>query len=145
MPVELTPDQRRARNVANLENYYRLLAARDIDGWITLWAEGCEQMIPFASGDLPTTVTGRDKVYDLYKKMAAGYTSLRFSDIELHPMHNPDQVFARWTPYGELADGRVYTNNNVALFEFDGYGKITHFTEYFNPVDFRETFGEEKW
>lgn len=138
---ELSDDERRARNVETLRTYFRLLADRDIDSWINLWAEDCTQLIPYSSGSLPTAVDGREAVYALYKEMAAGYSTLYFTRTEFYPMYDGDKVLARWNPHGELVDGRVYTNENVALFEFERSGRIRRFTEYFDPARFIETFG----
>ncbi|MFG2052035.1 nuclear transport factor 2 family protein [Micromonospora sp. NPDC048935] len=135
---ELSADARRARNVATLRDYYRLLSRLDIDGWIELWAEDCLQLMPYATGGLPSSVAGRPAVYELYKQMATGYSVLRYDDVELYPLQDPDKVFARWKPTAQLVDGTSYRNENAALFEFDATGRIVRFVEYFNPVPLLE-------
>ncbi|MEU4745854.1 nuclear transport factor 2 family protein [Actinosynnema sp. NPDC023658] len=125
---------RRTRNVATLERYFDRLAALDIGSWIELWAPDCVQVMPFAAGPVPDRVEGRDQVRELYQGMADGYAELSFADLEILPLEDPDKVVARWRPQGRMTDGRPYENENVALFEFDGDGRIVRFTEYFNPV-----------
>lgn len=133
-------NERRTRNLRTLASYFRLLEEKDLDSWRTLWTDDCTQLIPYASGDLPKALHGADEVYLLYRRIAAGYTKLRFTLTEFHPMYDPDQVFARWHPRCELVGGGVYTNESIGLFEFDTNGKIARFTEYFNPLGFVQNF-----
>ncbi|MFC4029889.1 nuclear transport factor 2 family protein [Streptomyces polygonati] len=129
-----TPADRRARDMETLRTYFRLLARRDIDRWITLWSAACTQHMPYAAGGLPDRVEGRDEVHTLYKRLAAGYRSLAYPDTELYPLREPGRILARWFPHGETTDGRTYVNENLGIFAFDPDGRIRHFTEYYNPV-----------
>jgi ketosteroid isomerase-like protein len=133
-------DERRERNLESLRTYFTLLEQKDLDTWITLWSHECRQRIPYATGDLPAQVDTRDEIHALYQRIADGYVRLRFTLVELNPMHDPDKVFARWSPRCEMNDGSVYTNESIGLFEFDADGKIQLFTEYFNPLGFLKTF-----
>jgi ketosteroid isomerase-like protein len=139
-PDSATAEQRRNRNVEALRAYFKLLEQQDIDAWITLWADNCAMVVPYASGDLPNALSGKSEIHTLYKNIAAGFTRLEFTHIELHPLHDPDKVFARWNPRCELVGGGVYTNESVGLFEFDDEGLIRHFSEYFNPAGFVENY-----
>ncbi|EYT81593.1 hypothetical protein CF54_18630 [Streptomyces sp. Tu 6176] len=143
----LTPEERRARNLGALRRYFALLAARDLDTWIGLWAEDCTQHVPYATGGLPASLAGRDEIRALYGDMAAGFTRLIFTRTEFHPLDDPDKVFACWEPRCELVSGGVYSNESVGLFEFDAAGRIRHFTEYFDPaglVERHDAFGPER-
>lgn len=131
---ETSAEALRARNVETLRTYFRLLADRDIDRWIALWAEDCSQVMPFAGGSLPARVRGRAEVDALYRGMAADYRELSFADLRLDPMENPDLVLARWRPEGTLTSGEAYSNENVAIFGFDADGAIVSFVEYFDPT-----------
>lgn len=134
MPSETSAEERRSRNVETLRTYFRLLADRDIDRWITLWAEDCSQHMPFAGGSLPAEVRGRAEVDALYRGMAADYQDLSFADLRLDPLEDADLVLARWRPEGTLTSGKPYSNENVALFGFDRDGAIVTFVEYFDPT-----------
>ncbi|WP_405475009.1 nuclear transport factor 2 family protein [Streptomyces sp. NBC_00009] len=136
----LTPDQRRIRNMAALNAYFYLLEEGDLDSWIDLWADNCTQIVPYAAGELPRRLTGKDEIHTLYKSIAGGFTKLTFQLTELHPLQDPDKIFARWQPYIELLDGSFYSNESVGLFEFDEEGRIRHFSEYFNPSGFVENY-----
>ncbi|MFF1484079.1 nuclear transport factor 2 family protein [Streptomyces sp. NPDC058319] len=135
--------ERRDRNLRTLRRYFTLLAARDIDTWIGLWAEDCEVRMPYSAGDLPTVIEGREALHAFYAGQAAAYTRLEYPDTELHPLDDPARALARWYPRAELADGRVYHNHNIGLFEFTEDGLIHRFTEYFNPGFFTAEAGSE--
>ncbi len=135
-----TTEQRRAHNLEALRSYFSLLEQADIDTWIGLWAEDCTQHVPYATGDLPSSVAGKLDIHTLYTSIASGFTKLTFTLVEFHPLEDPDKVFARWQPRCELVGGGIYTNESVGLFEFDADGLIRHFTEYFNPAGFVENY-----
>ncbi|MFJ8312072.1 MULTISPECIES: nuclear transport factor 2 family protein [unclassified Streptomyces] len=135
-----TADQRRARNIEALRSYFSLLEKSDIDTWIGLWAKDCTQYVPYAAGDLPSLLTGKDAIHTLYTSIASGFARLAFTLTEFHPLDDPDKVFARWRPRCEMVGGGVYTNESVGLFEFDTEGRIKTFTEYFNPAGFVENY-----
>ncbi len=130
----MSNDARRIRNMETLQTYFRLLEGRNIDAWITLWAEDCSIIAPYATGDIPKMINGKSSVYSFYREQAASYVALRFAGTEIYPFHDPDKVLARWYPRGELHGGYIYTNENIGVFEFNGEGSITRFFEYFNPV-----------
>ncbi|MFJ8312073.1 MULTISPECIES: nuclear transport factor 2 family protein [unclassified Streptomyces] len=132
----LSADQQRTRNTETLRSYFELLSARDIDAWIALWADDCTVSMPFSTGGLPSTLNGRAELHSFYAEQAANYVRLDYPGTELHPLHDPSGVLARWYPQAELADGRRYSNHNIGLFTFDAEGRIQTFTEYFNPVFF---------
>ncbi|GAB2913442.1 nuclear transport factor 2 family protein [Streptomyces mayteni] len=133
-------DTRRARNIDALRTYFRLLEQGDIDSWIELWAHDCTQAVPYATGELPTSLSGQRDIHTLYRNIADGFTRLRYLLIEFQPLADPDVVFARWRPRCELVGGGVYVNESVGIFEFDAEGRIRHFTEYFNPAGFVENY-----
>lgn len=136
--------QRSARNVETLRTYFSLLSALDIDSWSALWSEDCVQVMPYAAGSLPGEVRGREAVRELYGAMARQYRTLQFDELALHPAADPDQVLAVWKPRGEMADGTAYANENIALFEFGTDGRITKFTEYFDPSGVGDRFTREE-
>ena len=136
MPDTVQPDseQIRARNLATIETYFRLLAALDIDAWTELWAPGCEVLAPYSPGGIPAVVDGRDRLRDVYAGEAAKYTRLDYPGTEILPLHDPRKILARWFPEAELVGGGSYRNENVGIFEFDDDGRIRRFIEYFNPL-----------
>ncbi|WP_165953964.1 nuclear transport factor 2 family protein [Streptomyces sp. 8K308] len=143
---QASADARRARNIDALRTYFRLLEEGDIDSWIELWAPDCTQAVPYATGELPKSLSGQPEIHTLYRNIAAGFSRLRYLLIEFQPLADPDVIFARWRPRCELVGGGVYVNESVGIFEFDTEGRIRHFTEYFNPAGFvenYETFSEE--
>lgn len=139
-PVPEDWEARRVRNLRTLSVYFRLLEDADIAGWASLWAPECRQLVPYATGELPREVLGREDVRALYQRISDGFTSLRFTLVELLPLADPDRIWGRWRPRCELVDGGIYTNESVGLFEFDAEGAIVHFTEYFDPAGFAERF-----
>ena len=123
-----------------MRRYFDLLEHKDVDGWLELWAEGAVQFIPYATGDLPTEVRGKDELGKLYRKIAYFYKQVRFTVVEIYPLDGADRIFARWHPVGELVAGGEYSNDSIGLFDFDEDGKITSYTEWFNPLGFGNSF-----
>ncbi|WP_193317770.1 MULTISPECIES: nuclear transport factor 2 family protein [Streptomyces] len=125
---------RRARNIAAIRTYFRLLEDRDIESWIELWADECAVVAPYADGRVPGLLTGRADVYAFYRDEADGYARLSFPDTDIIATDDPDRVVVHWYPRGELTDGTRYRNENIGIFEFDADGRIRRFTEFFNPL-----------
>lgn len=130
----LSESARRERNIRSLRSYFRLLADRDIDSWIELWADDCSVVAPYAWGPVPELLNGRADVYAFYRDEAEGYARLSFPDTDIIPTNDPDRVVVHWYPHGETADGARYQNENIGIFEFDADGRIRRFTEFFNPL-----------
>lgn len=129
------PDTR-TRNVATVQQYFRLQEAQDLDTWITLWAENGAQAIPYAPAGFPEMVAGRDRLEGIYRGLFAGYAELSIRDLRIDPQQDPNRVLARWHTHAELTGGGTYDNDLIGLFEFDDDGKLNLLTEYFNPVAF---------
>ncbi|UCM88169.1 nuclear transport factor 2 family protein [Streptomyces marincola] len=130
----LSASARRERNVVSLRSYFRLLQERDIESWIELWADDCTVVAPYADGRIPQLLSGRADVYAFYREEADGYARLSFPGTDIMPTQDPDRVVVHWYPRGELTDGTQYQNENIGIFEFDAYGRIRRFTEFFNPL-----------
>jgi ketosteroid isomerase-like protein len=133
----MTPaEDARARNVAAVQTYFRLQQARDLDTWITLWAEDGAQSIPYAPEGFPKLVAGRHELEQIYRDLFAGYAALTIQDLRIDPLHDPKRVLARWHTRAELTAGGTYDNDLIGVFEFDDDGTLRLLTEYFDPTAF---------
>ena len=127
----------RARNVATVQTYFRLQQEKDLDSWITLWAEDGAQAIPYAPEGFPHLVEGRSRLEGIYRDLLAGYATLSIRELRIDPLHDPTRVLARWHTHTDLVVGGTYDNDLIGLFEFDDLGAIRLLTEYFDPTPFR--------
>lgn len=131
----------RDRNLQVVQTFYSLLEAKDIDSWIELWdAKGVQEM-PFSPQGFPTRLEGKDAVYRQYSSLPKNYTSMKFPNLVIYPMLDPNLVLAEYR--GEIqiaATGKQYNNRYIGLFRLRD-GKIVLFKEYFNPTILTESFG----
>ena len=76
---------------------------------------------------------GREAVGMLFSMIFGGYGRAEFLDRRIVATADPDVVVARWrTDIDVLASGRRYCAEVIAVVELRD-GRITRFTEYFNP------------
>jgi ketosteroid isomerase-like protein len=130
------PDETRTRNVKTVHTYFDLQRRKDLDSWLELWAEDGSQAIPYAPGDFPKRVDGRNNLAKIYRDLFAGYATLEIRDLRVDGLDDPTRVLARWHTHADLVAGGVYDNELIGLFEFDDHGKLRLLTEYFDPTAF---------
>ncbi|QFZ20961.1 nuclear transport factor 2 family protein [Saccharothrix syringae] len=128
------------RNVATMRRYFELLSRKDFDGWLDLWADDGVQFIPYHDNVLPPEVRGKAELGRLYREIHESYSSMVFTNVDIHAVHGADRVFARWHPVGQLLAGGEYENDSIGLFDFDADGKIVRYTEWFSPLGFSDSF-----
>lgn len=135
------PAARRARNLATVEAYFRLQSQKDLDAWFELWAENGVFVIPYAPAGLPGRIEGRKQLEPIYRKLFEGYGELRYHELEIQPLLDPDKFVATWITDVDLLVGGTYTNKLIALFTLRD-GEVVRYDEYFDPTRFGKNRGE---
>ncbi|OYQ35110.1 hypothetical protein CHU92_11055 [Flavobacterium cyanobacteriorum] len=111
----------------------------DIKRFLNVWQQDAQQIMPLSPANFPKVLTGKEAIYNQYKSLPGNFTSMRFPR-EIYPTSNPDVVIVKYAGIIPLKSGGTYNNNYVGIFELKN-GKISTFTEYFDPVILSETFG----
>ena len=91
VPGEMTPDERRARNVATVEAFYESERRRDLAAWVQFWHPEGRQTFPF---DPDGAVRG---IAELRRVTAAKFAERPPYEIRTvtEPFADPDRVLAR--------------------------------------------------
>ncbi len=126
---------KRRKNLEVVQAYFRLQTTRKLDEWVNLWADDGVFMIPYAPTSFPNKIEGKTTIGPLYKKMFEGYGELRYHNLQIFPMLDPDFFVATWITDVDLLAGGTYVNNLIATFKLRA-GKIERYEEYFDPTKF---------
>jgi len=109
------------------------LSAHDVEAATSLFALDAELVAPFSPPPLPPGGTGREQIHELFTMVFSGYGRVAFRDRRIVETADRDVVVARWrTDIEVLASGGTYAAEVISLVEVRD-GRITRFTEYFNP------------
>ena len=126
------PTSRRA-NVDAVDRFLDLLSAHDIAAAAAMFTEDAEMVAPFSPPPLPSGGQGRETIRVLFDMIFSGYGRVELLDRRIAATADPDVVVARWrTDIDVLASGGRYRSEVIALVELR-HGRITRFTEYFDP------------
>ena len=115
--------------VSAVENFFKALEARDLNQFMGTLNADIKQIMPLAPGNFPKLLDGLDAMENQYTGVM---TYTQSYDREYFPTNNPNHVLAKYTGTVTTAEGKPYNNSYVGIFETRN-GKISTFTEYFNP------------
>ncbi|CAL9406408.1 putative protein YesE [Streptomyces sp. enrichment culture] len=111
-----------------------LLLAKDMDAVADLWAEHGTAEFPFAEGDAPKRLTGREAV----RAYLAGYPDLMdvraIPAVTVHHTDQPDTIVVEFTAYGRtVATGAPYQLDYITVVTTH-QGLISRYRDYWNPL-----------
>jgi fermentation-respiration switch protein FrsA (DUF1100 family) len=78
-------------------------------------------------------------IHNQYKGLPHNFVSMRFPR-QIVATDDPNKVIVRYTGQIPLRTGGRYDNRYVGIFEVKG-GKLTRFTEFFDPLVLQQAFG----
>ncbi|MEV2243200.1 nuclear transport factor 2 family protein [Streptomyces sp. NPDC049970] len=112
----------------------KLLAAKDMDAVADLWAEFGTAEFPFAAGDSPRRLTGREAV----REYLADYPDLMdvqaIAALTVHRTGRPDTIVAEFTAHGRtMATDEPYRLDYITVLT-TRQGLITRYRDYWNPL-----------
>ncbi len=120
----------RARGI--FDRAVELLLLHDMTGFAHLWAPAGTMDFPFATGEQPSHLDGRDAVVE-YLRHYTDMVDVR--DVQVHAVHttgDPDTLVAEWAASGVVvATGRPYRMPYVAVITVGPEG-ITGYRDYWN-------------
>ena len=115
--------------VAAVENFFKALEARDLNQLMETLNADIKQIMPLAPVNFPKLLDGLDAMENQYTGVM---TYTQSYDREYFPTNNSNHILAKYTGTVTTAEGKPYNNSYVGIFETRN-GKISTFTEYFNP------------
>ena len=118
-------------NAATVRTFFDRLEAGDLEGFLDLFAEDGKQIMPLAPEGFPTELVGKEALRKQYGPVT-GFASQSYP-VEVIPTYDPQVVLAKYAGRITVEPGKEYNNAYVGLWAFDEEGKISSFTEYFNP------------
>jgi len=127
-------------NRRKVHTFFERLEAKDIDGFVALWAEDGAQIMPFAPEGFPKRLDGVAAIRRQYADLPKHFRSMKFRDLEIRDLTDPHEFFVTYHGDIELAAGGHYDNVYAGHFRVEN-GKIRVFYEYFDPNVLERAFG----
>ncbi|WP_371526399.1 nuclear transport factor 2 family protein [Streptomyces sp. NBC_01283] len=120
-----------------------LLLAKDIDGWVGLWAPDGIFEFPFALPGAPRRLVGREAVRD-YMADYPDHIDLRsFEDLTVHRTDDPETIVVELRGTGRaVATGRPFDMPYIQVVTVQE-GRITRFRDYWNGALAADVFDGE--
>ncbi|ALG14718.1 hypothetical protein AOZ06_11560 [Kibdelosporangium phytohabitans] len=111
-----------------------LLLAKDMDAVADLWAEHGVGEFPFAAGNSPKHLAGREEV----RQYLAGYPDLMdvrdIPEVTVHHTRQPDTIVVEFTANGRtVRTGEPYQLDYIAVITVQD-GLITRYRDYWSPL-----------
>ncbi|GAB4460607.1 MAG: hypothetical protein OHK0029_24890 [Armatimonadaceae bacterium] len=129
-----------ARAIAGTREFFAALEAGDIPRFLKVWAEDGVQEMPFAPGNFPRRLEGKEAIERQYGPLPKAYTGMRFPIRRMMMAQEPGVVIAEYDGSIGLKSGGRYDNRYVGIFTFNSEGNLQHFTEYFDPYTLIQGF-----
>jgi uncharacterized protein len=126
---------RRREQTAVVERFFDLLGRKDIDAWGELWHDDARIIVPYPPEGFPGTIEGKAVIVAGFRDMFSVYDTFESTLTGVYPA-DPDVVCVEYRNHATLADGTVYTNENIAVFQFED-GLIRSYRDYFDPRRFQ--------
>lgn len=137
-------DARRQQALDAYQRCLELLLAKDMDGWVDLFAEGAIFELPFAPRGYPERLEGKDAIRDYIADYPKHIDLHDFSDVTVHATLDPDVVVVEMCSEGRVvATNRPYRMRYISVITVES-GKIVRYRDYWNPLAVTEAMGGEQ-
>lgn len=124
-----------------VNQFFSHLEDMDIPAFISRWTPDARQVMPLSPKGFPAQLKGKDAIYTQYKGLPENFSSMHFPH-QIYPTTDPNTVIVMYTGEIALKTGGRYDNIYIGVFETEK-GKISTFTEYFDPEILTEAFGSD--
>jgi uncharacterized protein len=116
--------------------FFDLLHDKDVAAWGQLWHAQGEILVPYPPEGFPPRIAGRATIVDGFHELVGVFTSFDYELTAVIPGADPTVSTVEYRVRAELARGGEYTNDNVAIFEFED-GLVRRYHDYFDPRRFQ--------
>lgn len=121
---------------SRVTRFYELLDAKDVDGWGQLWHPDGEIIVPYPPDGFPSLISGQATIVEGFHGLIGVYTSFESELTAVFPGADPAVTTVEYRVRAQLARGGEYTNDNVAIFEFED-DLVRRYHDYFDPRRFQ--------
>lgn len=112
----------------------RLLLAKDIPGWVGLWAEDGVMEFPFAPRGWPERLAGKEAIAAYMRDYPDHIDLHDFPDLRIHQTIDPRTIVVEMRGVGRLVQtGDPFDMTYIAVVTVEG-GRITFYRDYWNPL-----------
>ncbi|GAA2814526.1 nuclear transport factor 2 family protein [Saccharopolyspora taberi] len=120
----------------------RLLLEKDMDGFVDLFAADCTVEFPFAEGESPKRLTGREALRAYLDGYPDRLDITGFPSVEVHRTTDPAMIVAEFTAHGRtVRTGAGYEMRYVVVLTARD-GEIQSYRDYWSPVMAARAVGE---
>jgi ketosteroid isomerase-like protein len=129
--------EERNRNVHAVHEFFRLMHAKNIDGWASLWDPHGRILVPYAPVGFPDAIEGAEQIVPGFRDLFAHFGTYEYTIRALYPTLEPSVVIVEWDVEATLpAKDATYRGNNITVFKFRD-SKIVEYHDYFDPRKFQ--------
>uniref|UniRef100_A0AAU2JYX9 Nuclear transport factor 2 family protein n=1 Tax=Streptomyces sp. NBC_00049 TaxID=2903617 RepID=A0AAU2JYX9_9ACTN len=115
----------------------RLLLAKDIPGWVGLWADDGVMEFPFAPPDRPRRLAGREAIAAYMHDYPDHIDLHDFPDVRILESTDPGTIVVEMRGVGRLvATGDPFDMTYIAVVTVQD-GRFTCYRDYWNPLAVR--------
>jgi ketosteroid isomerase-like protein len=125
------------RNV--VENFFIALETQHFELLKEVFAENGRQLNPYVPEGFPKSFDGREAIYKQYSSLPQNFGQMKFPR-EIYATDDPNFFVVKFKGDIEIKAGGKYENDYIATFKLEN-GKVTEYTEYFNPIVMAKAFG----
>ncbi|MDG4837892.1 nuclear transport factor 2 family protein [Micromonospora sp. WMMD967] len=118
-----------------------LLLAKDMAGFIALFAEDAVLELPFAPPGQPRRVVGRTELHDYLIDYPALLDVREIRDRTVHETRDPEVIVVEFVASGHVvATGRPYELQYIAVLTIRD-GRLLRYRDYWDPIAAQELLG----
>lgn len=111
-----------------------LLLAKDMPGFIGLYADDAVMEFPFAPPGAPRRLEGRAQVHDYLIDYPENLDIREIVDVNVMRTDDPEVIVAEFAAHGTLvATGKPYLAKYIAVLTIHD-GQIQRYRDYWNPM-----------
>jgi ketosteroid isomerase-like protein len=130
----VTPDERRARNLAAARRLLDAMGRRAVDELLAEYADDAVLELPYAPGGLPREHRGKDAAAAFMRETVDLFSTYSNTVDALFATDDPGTVVAEVRGHGVVAaNGRPYEQTYVLVLRFDDAGRLLLWREYYDP------------
>jgi uncharacterized protein len=135
--VTSNDNEQRALNLRVVQDFFRLMHEKNIEGWGALWDRRARITVPYPPAGFPAVIEGAEQIVRGFRNLFAHFGTYDYDIRALYPTLDPDAIIAEWDVAATLpARHETYRGNNITVFRLRD-GKIAEYHDYFDPRKFQ--------
>jgi ketosteroid isomerase-like protein len=126
------------------QKYLSIVKGAFINTWMEIWAEDAIAEFPYAPGQYPKRLEGKNAIFEYYKDASAAFKLDEEKSLVLYPSSDPlVAVFETSMDFRILSTGKDYSQDYICVVKVRDDGKIILYREYWDPIRVLEAFQSE--